>query len=102
MRRAFLSIFWGGLICGILDIMSAIVAWNLQTGTKPIRILQSVASGALGRAAYDGGWRTAMLGLFFHFLIAFTAAAAYYVVSRFWKFLTEHPVIAGFIYGEVV
>jgi hypothetical protein len=102
MPRPFLAIFWGGLFCGILDITSAIVAWNIQRGVKPIRILQSVAAGALGRAAFDGGLRTALLGLAFHFLIAFAAAAVFYLASRYVSFLTQHPVISGFIYGELV
>ena len=49
------AIFWGGLACGILDITQAFVAWGLR-GAKPIRILQSVASGLLGAKAYVGGW----------------------------------------------
>ena len=95
------AIFWGGLICGILDLTSAIVAWGLR-GAKPLRVLQSVASGLLGPAAFQGGWPTGVLGLGLHFLIAFTAAAVYYMVSRKLTFLVTRPIICGLLYGEIV
>jgi len=97
----WLGVFWGGLICGILDLSSAIGGYYFR-GVPPVRILQSVAAGALGRESFNGGARTATLGLFFHFLIAFTAAAVFYLASRKITFLTAHPVISGLIYGELV
>jgi hypothetical protein len=98
---AWLGVFWGGLICGILDLSSAIIGYGFR-GVAPIRILQSVAAGALGRDSFNGGARSAALGLFFHFLIAFTAAAVFYLASRKITFLTAHPVISGLLYGELV
>lgn len=98
---AFPAIFWGGLACGILDITQAFVAWGLR-GTKPIRILQSVASGLLGAKAFEGGWKTAALGAALHFLIAFGAAAVYYAASRRFAFLTGSAIISGMLYGEAV
>jgi hypothetical protein len=98
---AFPAIFWGGLACGILDITQAFVAWGVG-GVKPVRILQSVASGLLGARAYVGGWETAALGAALHFLIAFGAAAVYYAASRKFAFLTGSAVISGMLYGEAV
>jgi hypothetical protein len=101
--RPFAAIFWGGLLCGILDISSAFVAYYLYRRIMPVRILQSVAAGAIGRtAAFAGGWKTAALGLCLHFLIAFTAAAIFYVASRRIRFLTRYPYISGALYAEVV
>ena len=40
-----------------------------------MRILQSVAAGLLGKAAYEGGAGTAALGAFLHFFIALVIAA---------------------------
>jgi uncharacterized membrane protein YagU involved in acid resistance len=99
--KPWLGIFWGGLACGILDITSAIVGYGFR-GVPPIRILQSVAAGALGRDSFNGGAKTAALGLFFHFLIAFTASSVFYIASRKITFLTLHPVISGLLYGEAV
>jgi hypothetical protein len=97
----WLGVVWGGLVCGILDITSAIVGYGFR-GVPPIRIFQSVAAGALGRDSFQGGMKTAALGFFFHFLIAFTAAAVYYFASRRIPFLNAHPVISGLLYGELV
>ncbi|MGZ4856472.1 MAG: hypothetical protein ACXVKH_15190 [Candidatus Angelobacter sp.] len=99
---AFLAIYWGGLACGVFDITQAMVAFYLQSGLKPVSVLQSVASGLLGRASFQGGTKTAALGSFLHFFIAFSWAAIYYVASRRVTFMLEKPVMAGLIYGEFV
>lgn len=98
---ALTAILVGGLAAGVLDLASAVGAW-LPRGVTPQQILQSIARGAVGRDAYSGGWATAALGLGFHFLIAFTAAAVFYLVSRRLRFLTRRPVLSGLLYGEVV
>src|SRR3954470_19208124 len=95
------AILVGGLLVGVLDISSAIGAWAPR-GVTPERVFQSVASGALGPAAFQGGWTTAFMGLGFHFLIAFTATAVYYVASRFMPLLTRHWILMGMFYGDVV
>jgi uncharacterized membrane protein YagU involved in acid resistance len=100
--NAFLAIFWGGLACGVFDITQACVAWGIQNHLAPPRIFQSVASGLLGPKSFQGGAKTAALGLFLHFLIAFIWAVIYFVASRQIAFLTERPVIAGLLYGEFV
>jgi hypothetical protein len=100
--RAFLAIFWGGLACGVLDMTQACVAWGIQNGVSPPRIFQSVAAGLLGREAFQGGAKTAALGLALHFFISFCAATVYYAASRKIKFLTEHAIVAGLLYGEAV
>jgi len=99
--NAFLAIFWGGLLCGIFDIMQAFTAWGLM-GIKPTAILRHIASGLLGPTAYRGGAGTAALGLLLHFVVAFGAATVFYVASRFIGFMTEHAVISGLLYGEMV
>lgn len=99
--KSVLVILWGGLACGILDITQAFVAWSFR-GVKPVRVLQSVSSGLLGAKAYQGGAATALLGGALHFLIAFTAAAVYFLASRKLTFLTQRPVLWGMIYGQLV
>jgi len=101
-NSAFLAIFWGGLACGVFDITQACIAWGIQNHVPPIRIFQSVAAGVLGRSASQGGVKTAALGLALHFFIAFCWATGYYVASRRIGFLTDHAVIAGLLYGELV
>jgi hypothetical protein len=61
-----------------------------------------VARGALGPSAFEGGLKTALLGLFFHFLIATIWAAVFYFASRLIPFMIDHAVISGLIYGLCV
>jgi len=44
----------------------------------------------------------AALGLIFHFTIAFTAAAVYYLASRILRVLVDRAVLCGLAYGELV
>ena len=99
-RSALLTILVAGLIAGTFDISYACVFSYLRRGVKPMAVLQSVASGALGgEAATAGGAKTAALGLFFHFLIALIWATVFYLASRVIPFMTRHAVISGLVYG---
>jgi uncharacterized membrane protein YagU involved in acid resistance len=97
--RPLLAVSVGGTIVGLLDLTYAIVVYSPH---HPIRIPQTIASGLLGVQSYDGGMRTAALGVFLHFLIAFGAATVYYLVSRKIAFMTEHAVWSGLIFGALV
>lgn len=91
----------GGLAVGVLDILKPILFTTFKGGSA-IRVLQSVASGALGREAYQGGLQTALLGLGLHFFIAFCVFAAYYAVSRRLRALVAHSLVLGPLYGIAV
>jgi uncharacterized membrane protein YagU involved in acid resistance len=99
--RASQAILWAGLICGVLDGLSAI-AITLFFGGKVIRTFQGIAAGVLGRAAFRNGARAALLGVALHFAIAFGAAAVYYLASRYIPFLIERALAAGVLYGIAV
>jgi hypothetical protein len=91
----------GGLCAGTLDIMGAFIVYGFR-GASPIRILQSIASGVLGAAAFQGSTRTAALGLALHFLIATAAALTYAVASLRLAGLIRRPVLYGGLYGIAV
>ena len=63
------SMLLGGVCAGVLDFIGACVS-NYSRGVTPLRIAQSIASGLLGRAAFEGGYKTAALGVVLHFIIA--------------------------------
>ena len=42
------------------------------------------------------------MGVFLHFFIASSAAAVYYGVSRKLRFMTEHPLVCGLVFGAAV
>ena len=98
----FQPIFWGGLIAGTLDICAAFLYAWLRAGVGPIRVLHAVASGLLGAEAFQGGGKTAVLGLALHFLIATIWTVVFYFASRQLLFLVERPVMFGLLYGVVV
>lgn len=67
-----------------------------------MRVMQSIASGLLGAAAFTGGAGSAALGVALHFLIATVATAVFYFASRTLRFLVEHDITAGLLYGVAV
>jgi uncharacterized membrane protein YagU involved in acid resistance len=101
-RITLKPILIGGLIAGVLDITYACIFSYVRRGFMPSRVLQSVASGAMGQSAYQGGYKTAALGLAFHFLFALVFAAFYYFASRGLPVMISHPVICGVLYGLAI
>lgn len=99
--KAFRAILYGGLLAGTMDLTAALVVTALQNGNYT-RMLQSIASGALGAGSFRGGTATAALGVLAHFTIAFIWTIVFYLASRKIKFLTSRPVISGVIYGAAV
>jgi hypothetical protein len=99
--RTFEAILWGGLLAGIFDATYAMSVWALR-GVSPDRVWQGVASGLLGPSSFQGGLRTAALGLTIHFFIALTAATVYVTASRFLPLLRERALLCGPVFGLMV
>jgi hypothetical protein len=85
------------LLVGTLDISDAFIFYGLRS-VPPTRILQGIASGVLGRAAFGMGHRSALLGLFFHFFIAFSATTVFLLASHKLP-LARHPFLYGTLFG---
>ena len=101
MPATFLkSVLIGGCLAALLDIIYALV-WS-----APMRpatwVLQSVASGWLGKAAFTGGTGAAALGLASHFAICIVAAAVYGLASLRLAWLRTHWLTCGFLFGWCV
>ena len=101
LRGVCLAALAGGLAAGALDILYAFTLYGLR-GVPPERILQSVASGLLGRAAYAGGMWTASLGALLHGAIAIVMAATYAVASLRFPVLREQAIACGAAYGGML
>ena len=99
--RAIDTIVLGGVLAGILDIADAFIVTTINGGT-PTRVLQAIASGVLGRAAYQGGAAAAALGLALHFVIALGAASAFLVISRLFPAVLRYAVWSGIAFGLAV
>ncbi len=89
-----------GLIAAALDISAAIIVFAfIYQLTTPIKVLQSVAAGAFGKEAYNGGWQMALTGLGFHTFIALCFAFFYVWIYPAFSKIFSNPIIAGIIYG---
>ena len=95
------AIVSAGTICGVMDITAALVVYGAM-GVRPLRLLQGIAGGVLGPSTYKGGVPTALLGFALHFVIAFGAATAFYAASRGIRYLIDHAVFSGALYGIAV
>jgi hypothetical protein len=97
-RPSLIKVIAGaGLLVGTLDIATPLIL-NALHGVRPIRILQGIASGILGRASYNQGLRSAILGLLLHFFIAYTVTTIYILASRKLP-LSRRPFLCGTLYG---
>ncbi|CAN5473906.1 hypothetical protein BH10ACI2_BH10ACI2_02300 [soil metagenome] len=100
---AFHTIVYGGLTVGVLDALAASLNTYVRSGATPDVVWHYVASGVIGRdAASSGGTATVVLGLFFHFCVAFGVATGYYVLSRLIPVMLTFPFISGPLYGVSV
>lgn len=89
----------GGLVAGLLDILDAMIFWGFYRRVSPVSILQSIASGLLGREAFAGGVTTALLGAVLHFFMACCAALAYGAASLRFSALNRYPIPCGIAFG---
>ena len=94
------AILVGGLIAGAFDMTYALLWFAGVKGAPLIRIPQSVAGGLIGKAAFDGGVGTAILGLGLHWLIACIWATIYVLAARrLFPDLLRKPIPYGLAYG---
>lgn len=89
------------IACGTLDAAAATTQAALL-GIPAQRVWQTVASGLLGPAAFEKGWRTGIFGIALHFIISFTIVTIYVFASHRLPFLLTHPLTAGALYGIAV
>jgi len=69
-------IIWLGFLTGTLDALAAIL---FSSGIAPVIIFKYIASGAFGKAAFAGGTGMILWGIFFHYLIAYSFTAMFYL-----------------------
>ena len=97
LRRAALTSLIAGVVAGTIDVGCA----ALINRAAPGQILQVIAIGLFGRAAFhaDG---SAALGLLLQWSMSIIIAAIYLASARFRVVMLRHWVAAGLLYGTVV
>ena len=98
---ALFTIVAAGAIAGTLDIAFAFTFAGMH-GASPLRVLQFIASGLLGKDSFADGWWSAMLGAVCHYSIITVAASLYLLASRRIRDLATHPFICGPLYGVAI
>jgi hypothetical protein len=88
-----------GIAGGAADILAAFVIYRPAT---PDRILQSVASGLMGPAAFEGGLTAAAIGLAAHFAIAVIFGALFVAAAGLAPVLLRRPALSGLTFGVFV
>ena len=98
-RSPLVPVLAAGAFSATIDIVYACSFHFFNSGVPPLRILQTIASGLLGTASFDGGAASGALGLAAHYFILIVAAGIYYAASRRWRFLVERAFVAGVVFG---
>ena len=89
-------------MAGTLDISAAIVHYLIKTRKNPVTILNYIASGLFGKAAFtDNKWMPA-IGLTLHYCIAIIFTAFFFLIYPKMKFLSVNIVVSGLVYGIFV
>ncbi len=98
IQRYAKPVLLGGLIAGTLDIGAACLINKLNV----LVILQAIASGVLGRAAFRSGLPAAALGLVLQWAMAVLIAAIFAVAAERLTILKRRWFASGLAYGVVI
>jgi uncharacterized membrane protein YagU involved in acid resistance len=99
-RRRAVAI--GAFAVATLDMLDCVVVYGLLRGVTATQCFQGVASGLLGRAAFQGGWSTVLLGGVLHLFNATVIVTVYSLASQRIALLTRRPVLSAVLYGCLV
>ena len=92
-----------GLIAGVLDLLAAYTHQYIKTGQFADKMLHYIAGGALGlEKSMQGDVGTQLLGLFFHFFIAFAFTLLFFMIYPRISLQSFNPYLVGFLYGPVI
>lgn len=89
-----------GLLAGILDLTYAYLDVYVRSGRIATKMFQYIAGGALGLpASMKGGVPVIVLGIFFHFFIAFSFTLFFFLLYRKSKISALNPFLLALLYG---
>jgi len=94
------SIALGGMIIGVTQlIIQEWLVFSVLSNSPFITVMQYIASGVLGNAAFDGGIGTALLGVLFHFFISFVIAGVFILSADRIPLLRRYAIPGALLYG---
>jgi hypothetical protein len=89
-------------VLAIADLIFASTYWHQLYRVPVAQLVQTIASGLLGKRAFAGGTNTVLLGLLLQYLMMLMMVGAYYLLSRRLAWLNRHPWRYGLLYGVVL
>ena len=90
----------GGVIIGLLHIVIQLgIVFSLLGGTPFMSVLQYIASGIMGDAAYAGGIRTALFGLVLEFAMTIIIAGIFVFSADRIALLRKNVIAGSLLYG---
>jgi hypothetical protein len=99
-KNATRTILLAGFVAGTLDILAAFTQYYINTGKDPLIILKYIASAAIGKGkAYGGGTEMILLGLLFHYIIAYGLTIFFFWIYPYWNRLSKNKFITAVVYG---
>ena len=94
----WVAILYGGMFAGTMDVFAA----SLINMVSPLIILRAIASGLLGRTAFQGGMPVSLLGLGLQWAMSLLIAAIFVIATRRLVWMRERWAAAGLAYGVMV
>jgi hypothetical protein len=94
--------FAAGLFAAVFEMLLVLPVQWFVLHNSPLTVFQSIAYGAIGKAAFKNGLATVALGVFFHTLISVVAAGLYALAATRWTLLLRRPWLMGLAYGVPV
>lgn len=103
MKALFKRVLLTALFVGTTDLMAAYIDQYVKTGKFADRMLYYIAGGALGlEKSMQGGFWIGVLGLIFHYFIAFSFTFLFFLAYPKVKHLAINKYLVGLLYGPFV
>src|SRR5260221_5097818 len=98
------TILLAGFTAGTLDACGAMTHYMINShGGNPLKVWRYVASGALGQDALTKDLISmAIIGILFHFLIAFLFTLFFFFIYPRIKAMQKNLIVTGLLYGVFV
>ena len=89
-----------GVIIGLLHIIVQLgIVFSFLGGTPFMSVLQYIASGIMGEAAYAGGLRTTLLGVVLELVMTILIAGIFVLSADRISILRKNVIVGSLLYG---
>ena len=90
------------IIAGTLDISLACLNFYFKTQKSPVLVLQYIASAVFGKSAYTSDTMMPLIGLLFHYIVAFIWTTIFFLSYPKLISLVRNGIVAGLLYAILI